>query len=386
MFAGAATGLVNGVLKALLNLGDHPGFMAALQMQTNDPLESFKVVICTLVCLMGGSSVGPEAGLASLGGGVGAFLFNRVLRFRNDETRRRKKYILSGMAAAFTAFLPTPVLACLLTWELGVPPAFWGVNQVDALTTFIVASVPASAVYFALEKSTIYDPIKLTIPLAEKYEATKYDFALGFLYGIMGALLAIVYYCIRHIVRVVLLYPKKWAGRMFGQKIGIVIISIFGGVCYGALGYVFPLTMGDGASQIQGIINNYNVIGPSILAVSCFAKILSFWICMETGFVGGIFTPMLAMGNMMGAVFACLTPINGTVAIACSFIALAAAVIPAPLLLIFFSSSLFQLGSKGLIPITTCAFTSHLLIDGIGLLPVLSQGWFGRERTPKKKS
>lgn len=372
---GAATGLINGVLKVFLNLGHHPGFMAALQMQRSDPVESFKVVICTLVSLIGGSSVGPEAGLAAIGGGIGSFLSERVFQFKIDPDKRKKVYILSSMSAAFTAFLPSPLLAVMMTWELGIPPAFWGMNQVHALTLFVMSSVPAAAVFFAIEKSTIYDPINLAIPESSDFSASKWDFAFGICYGVMGACLAIAYYIVCNLVRTALIYPKKWAGKYLGGKAGPVCINVMGGVIYGTLGYLFPLTMGDGSFQLQGIIQNSQAIGSPVLACSCFANMISFWVSMETGFVGGIFTPMLAMGNLMGAVFANITSVNGTVSVACSFIALASAVIPAPLFLVFFSSSLFRLGAAGLIPITTCAFTSHLLIDGIGLLPVLSKSW-----------
>jgi len=151
------------------------------------------------------------------------------------------------------------------------------------------------------------------------------------------------------------------------------------------LGYLFPLTMGDGSFQLQGIISSSKEIGSDVLAVSCFANMLTFWISMESGFVGGIFTPLLATGNLLGAVFSNITDVDPVVATSCSFIALAAAVIPAPLFLVFFSAALFGLGAKGIIPITTCCFTSHLLIDGIGAIPVISDWAVARIIVSKKK-
>lgn len=382
---GAGTGLVNGLAKVILRLESHIGFMGAIQMQECHPLEAVKIVICTIISLIGGSSIGPEAGLSAIGGGIASFFNDYILKFHLDRLIRHKYYVLAGMASGFTGFVPSPILAVMLTWELGISPALWGLNQVHFLTLLIMGAVPAAATFFAIEDTTIYDPLLLAVPNAVEYNPSKYAFAVGILFGFMGAGLAIAYYFISVTVRLAFVYPKKYARAWFGKRIGSIVINIIGGILYGVLGYLFPLTMGDGSFQLQGIISSSKEIGSDVLAVSCFANMLTFWISMESGFVGGIFTPLLATGNLLGAVFSNLTDVDPVVATSCSFIALAAAVIPAPLFLVFFSAALFGLGAKGIIPITTCCFTSHLLIDGIGAIPVISDWAVARIIVSKKK-
>jgi H+/Cl- antiporter ClcA len=382
---GAGTGLVNGLAKVLLRLESHMGFMGAIQMQESNPLEGVKVVICTIISLVGGSSIGPEAGLAAIGGGIASFFNDYVLKFSVDRAIRHKYFVLAGMASGFTGFLPSPILAVIMTWELGISPALWGLNQVHFLTLLIMGAVPAAAAFFAIEDTTIYDPLLLAIPDAADYNPSKYAFAVGIVFGVMGAGLAIAYYFISVSVRLAFVYPKMFAQKWFGKRIGSIVINVIGGILYGVLGYLFPLTMGDGSFQLQGIISSSKEIGSDVLAVSCFANMLTFWISMESGFVGGIFTPLLATGNLLGAVFSNITDVDPVVATSCSFIALAAAVIPAPLFLVFFSAALFGLGAKGIIPITTCCFTSHLLIDGIGAIPVISDWAVARIIVSKKK-
>ena len=382
---GAGTGFVNGLAKVLLRLEKHIGFMGAIQMQESNPLDALKVVICTIISLVGGSSIGPEAGLAAIGGGIGSFFNTYVLKFDVDTTMRHKYYVLAGMAAGFTGFLPSPILAVIMTWELGISPAMWGLNQVHFLTLLVMGAVPAAATFFAIEDTTLYDPLLLSIPNAEQYNPSKYAFAVGILFGFMGAGLGIAYYFVSVVVRLAFVYPKQYARTWFGKRIGSIVINVIGGILYGVLGYLFPLTMGDGSFQLQGIISSASEIGSDVLAVSCFANMLTFWISMESGFVGGIFTPLLATGNLLGAVFSNLTGVDPVVATSCSFISLAAAVIPAPLFLVFFSAALFGLGAKGIIPITTCCFTSHLLVDGIGAIPVISDWAVTRLLVSKKK-
>ena len=56
----------------------------------------------------------------TIGGGFATYLTENYLKFE-DETDRQLT-VLCGMAAAFGALFPTPVLAVLLIFELGQPP------------------------------------------------------------------------------------------------------------------------------------------------------------------------------------------------------------------------------------------------------------------------
>jgi H+/Cl- antiporter ClcA len=79
-----------------------------------------------------------------------------------------------------------------------------------------------------------------------------------------------------------------------------VIITTVGGAIYGSLMYVFPLTLGDGSVQLGTVLKYPSEIGNDVLAASVFAKLLSYWICAECGFVGGIFFPCLLTSVMLG--------------------------------------------------------------------------------------
>lgn len=192
-------------------------------------------------------------------------------------------------------------------------------------------------------------------------------FLVGILYGIMGALLAVYYVGCQLMVKVAFRPLKKAAKRIVGERAGRVVVAVVGGTLYGVIGWALPLTMGDGSFQLVAPISYASKIDNGVLAASCFLNILCFWISVESGFVGGLFTPLLYSGSLLGAVFSNISQINTQVAVSCSFVALAAALIPAPITLCFFAASIFRLGAQYLFPLMTCCFTSHIMFDGTGI-------------------
>ena len=354
--------------------------MALIQLQDAGVVQSLKVILLSILSLVGGASVGPEAGFSAIGGGSAAFLYKYVLRWdsrepgtRNQRNTRYKYFILGGMAASFSGFLPAPLLGMLLVWELGLPPMAIGMNQVHFLSLLAMAACPAAAVFFALQPATVFNPQELNIPGTDTYSPRNYSFAIGILYGVMGALLAIYFILAQLFVKAVFYMPKKLAKRFLGPRFGRILISTIGGTLYGVVGWALPLTMGDGSLQLVAPVTYASMIDNGVLAASCFFNILCFWISVETGFVGGIFTPLIYSGSLLGGVFSNITGINAQVARSCSFVALAAALIPAPITLCVFAASIFRLGSSYLFPLTTCCFTSHILIDGTGVLTHLTR-------------
>lgn len=140
-----------GLVRELLNLHAYLGFVALIQWQDSGVIQSLKVIFCSIISLTGSASVGPEAGFSAIGGGAAALYYKYMLRFDKDADPTRYKYfILCGMAASFSGFLPAPLLGMLLVWELGQPPMAFGLNQVHFLSLLAMAACPAGAVFFSL--------------------------------------------------------------------------------------------------------------------------------------------------------------------------------------------------------------------------------------------
>lgn len=121
-------------------------------------------------------------------------------------------------------------------------------------------------------------------------------------------------------------------------------------------------------------------IGSGVLAASTFAKALAYGVCIEFGFTGGLVLPLLQMGLMLGRVFVNITSVNQVVALSCSLISLAAALMPAPAFLAVLAVSILVLGPSGLVPLFITAGTAHTLCMGIGIPQALAAAAAKRKR------
>ena len=134
---GAGTGIVVGVLKAyVFKFDEYKGFIEVIQDLDVDIKESISMACVGLVSLMGGASLGPESGLAGVGGLLGKIsvkpmnaLCRRVLGSAAEddasaETKRRKLLVLSACVSAFATMLPTPASSVMFCLELMGAAAF----------------------------------------------------------------------------------------------------------------------------------------------------------------------------------------------------------------------------------------------------------------------
>lgn len=82
---------------------------------------------------------------------------------------------------------------------------------------------------------------------------------------------------------------------------------------------------------------------------------------------GGLFFPMLLMSTMMGRIFVNETSVQAGPALACSLVALPAALVPAPIFMVVLAVVCFfyvpQVGMSTL----ACVIVSYVLFLGIGI-------------------
>ena len=393
---GALTGVLVGILKGyIFKFDDYNGFVNDLLTLESDPIESVKVATTCLVSLMGGASVGPESGLGSACGGmskVWAVVVNKACRYvenksqprdkseaRNGtggdstsqddvESRRTKLIILAGMVAAFSTILPTPASAILLCLEL---PGFealtrqHGLPYVRTVSQLKIAGTVSFLVFDYFYDNT-YLPTQTLLPgFLHLYSTT--DVFVGMFFGVMGAALALVYFITAGITKGLTGKAKIYLDEKIGKEKRILILATVGGLLYGVLGYIFPLTVGDGSYQIGTVIVKGGNISASVLIASLFVKMLTYWISNETGFVGGLLYPLLLMGSLLGRVFVNEVGWSWGSCMAPSLVAVVSAFVPVPFGMMVLSISVFNLSSRGGISTLLCVVTAHLLFVGIGI-------------------
>lgn len=382
---GAATGLVTGAIKVVTNLDEYPSFIVDVRERQVDPWMSVKVSLLTLVSEIGGASLGPEAGLGAAGAMFGQLTGNLLSRYKIFSNIDIKLFAVAGICAAFSSIFPSPLLSILLTVEIGVPlvnKEWNGASPMHVLTLFAATSISAYAVYYSVDEETYLSPFALVILSAETLRIAPYDFAIGMLFGVMGAVLALIYMIVGSIVMGLSHWLNAVIEGRFGRSVRIFAMPILGGTIYGALMYVFPLTVGSGSIAISPVVSNSvaGQLSPGLLVCSSLAKMVAYWICRCFGLVGGLVFPMLLIGTTMGQVFAIWTGVNEVLAISAGFVGMTMAMVPAPFSFCFLAYFVSSFGQQGLVPITACAFVAYLCCVGLGIPQGLQK--LARKRAP----
>ena len=81
----------------------------------------------------------------------------------------------------------------------------------------------------------------------------------------------------------------KLAERLFGRlKLPGIAKSALGGAVFGLAGVILPLTMFTGSDQLKTVLADAGTLGVGLLVVLVIAKILTFVVSQESGYVGGL--------------------------------------------------------------------------------------------------
>ena len=116
---------------------------------------------------------------------------------------------------------------------------------------------------------------------------------------IIGCILGIIYNLFERLTSIVSSKIKN-----------ILIKCIICGLVLGILGTIFPLVMFSGELQIENVIHHYKNIGIITLLLVGFIKLFITPFCVNLGFKGGHFFPIIFSGVCIGCALGLLFNIN----------------------------------------------------------------------------
>jgi CIC family chloride channel protein len=220
-----------------------------------------------------GGSVGREGPAIHLGATFGAW-FAKSLHL----TRSLSRALLGcGAAAAVAASFNAPIAGALFAHEVIV-----GHFAMSAFTPIVIASVVGTIV------SRVYFGDVPAFDIAEQSLASFWEFPAVFGLGVTGGVVAIIF--MRTAMKTEDLMKKIPGPQWINPAIG--------GFLIGLIALIFPHVLGVGYDATDLALK---VQLPLYLMVSLvFAKILATSICIGSGFGGGVFTPSLMIGAMLG--------------------------------------------------------------------------------------
>ncbi len=349
----AGVGVVVGVLRRLFRLPvKMSGTIEDMKEQRVEPSVVPGAVAVSLVSLAGGASLGPEAALGMMGGGLGTWASER--RGLDEDLRRTNA--LSGMSAAYGGLLSAPYVATLMILEIARPI---GARFADALVAGLLASSVAFAVYFPIAGSTFIGIY--TLP-SSKYEDWQLLAAVPL--GLVAAALALM------TAIAIGLFTRLTAPLARHT----IVRSTLGGLVFGLVGVVLPLTLFTGSDQLHSVIHDGASLGAGVLIAVVIAKILVFALCQSTGFIGGPFFPMLFIGGTAGIAAHVLIPgLPEALAFTTMFAAVPGSLVAAPFSLILLGALTTQIGTLQTAPIAIAVLTAYLAVSGSGVLVALAR-------------
>lgn len=109
--------------------------------------------LMSMVSLAGGACLGPEQALGSVGGGL-ALSLTEYIDFDEDD---KKLIVLTGMTAAIGALFPSPLLTCLIMYELGTSPR----SSMESVTILGLAATVALMINYELIEETWLEHVSL---------------------------------------------------------------------------------------------------------------------------------------------------------------------------------------------------------------------------------
>ncbi|HET8897277.1 MAG TPA: chloride channel protein [Rhodanobacteraceae bacterium] len=238
------------------------------------PRITFLKPISSAIAIGSGGPFGAEGPIIATGGALGSF-FGQLLRVTASE---RKVLLAAGAAAGMAAVFASPLAALILAVELLLFEL-----RASSLIPVALAAFSATTVRYGISG----DAAGFAMPAMPSPGAE----ALVF-YVLLGALIGVISIAVTHIVYGIedafAKLPIHW---MWWPAIG--------GVAVGVIGWIAPLTLGVGYTNIEAIVTGHLAAGA--LAMLCLMKFLSWSIALGSGTSGGTLAPLFTIGGALGA-------------------------------------------------------------------------------------
>jgi len=339
---------VVGLLRRLTRLPEQvPGLFEDLKTGDVDPGLVPRVVVVSAASLIGGASLGPEKALGTIGGGAGSWIARR----RALGTEDSQVNTLAGFAAAYGGLFSSTVIVVLLILEVARPG---GRKLTKALAAEIVASSISFGIYFAIAGAVFAGDYKVP-----HYTFHDWQLLAGVPLGLFAA-----------VVVTLLAGFMMAAARLFGRlKVPAIAKSTLGGVVFGIVGVALPLTMFSGSAQLKSVLSGAGTLGLGLLVATLVAKMLTFAVSQESGFVGGPIFPSLFIGGTAGViVHQVIHSVPLGLAFSCLLVAVPGALAAAPFSFVLMAVFLTQVGALQTAPILIAVVTAFLTMEGVKYL------------------
>lgn len=349
--------LVGGILVGLSQkyLGEYPRLMDDVlgeykQTKRVDYRSVYKSAISALCVLSFGASLGPEAALVSIVGGLSTWAGDVI------KSLIKKKALINEYGEIIIEYSIEATIGMIFRAPLyGATTVFEGRNNprfIKLIKTLVysITTVAGFCVFMLLSKID-----NRTFSIADFGSATigGQEIIAIIPLILIGVLLAIVYKLFGYILHKVLKPLDQYK----------IIKAVTGGLVLGLIGTVLPITLFSGEHQLTDLVAEWTDISIYLLLLIGIVKLFLTEFCLSTGWRGGHIFPIIFTGVSIGYGVASVFPIDPVTSVAIVTTSLTSAVLKRPITVVLILIMIFPV--KLIIPMIAAAYLPIYLLKMI---------------------
>ena len=256
------------------------------------PVVAVVKSLASALAIGSGAAVGREGPIIQIGSALGS-TFGQVIRMAASQ---RITLVAAGAGAGIAATFNTPIGGVLFATELMMP-------EISVNTFLPVAIATGTATYLGRLFFGVQPAFLIPTSLASLSNSPTTAITLV-LYAVLGA--------ITGVAAALMIRGLHWAEDAFDKIPGRYGRHALGMLLVGILIYVLHVTAGHyyvegvGYSTIQATLLGQMSTAPLFLLLLFACKLIATSLSLGSGSSGGVFSPSLYMGSMVGAAFASL--------------------------------------------------------------------------------
>lgn len=215
----------------------------------------------------------------------------------------------------------------------------------------LVSSAVAFGLYFAIA-GTVF----LGIYEVPQYDYQDWHLLAGIALGVLAAVLVLVMTALGTMIR-------KAITRL---PLPELMLPVFGGLVFGFLGLMLPLTLFTGSDQLATVLEDTGTLGTWLLVGTLVGKMIAFAVSSATRFIGGPIFPILFIGGISGSIVNQVLPdVPLALAFTCMLAAVPGSIVAAPFTMVLLAALMTQVGALQTAPVLMAVGTSFLVLNGL---------------------